>query len=167
MSWSQQNGNLSSKCTFKFHYLLCCWWTFCCSRKLFIMTSLCWTVHPFTGRRGAGLSGPGPSLPALLFHLSLLPAEQKRGAAQRRLLLHSLVCHHRDTRLQVSRDTQAWAVVLLMFVRAAALCSVNGHQHHEQQDILVLTILCNLMKRWDFYMYIIYKADCLKSNLHP
>lgn len=58
-------------------------------------------VHLFTGRRGPGLPGPGPSLPVLLLHLSVLPAEQKRGAAQRRLLLHGLVCHHRDPRLQV------------------------------------------------------------------
>lgn len=78
--------------------------------------SSCRTVHPFTGRRGAGLSGPGPSLPALLFHLPVLPAAQKRGAAQRRLLLHGLVRHHRDARLQVSWDTRGrGGGVLLMF----------------------------------------------------
>lgn len=58
-------------------------------------------VHLLTGRRGAGLPGPGPPLPLLLLHLPVLPAEQKRGAAQRRLLLHGLVRHHRHPRLQV------------------------------------------------------------------
>lgn len=62
-------------------------------------------VHLFTGRCGAGLPGPGPPLPLLLLHLSVLPTEQKRGAAQRRLLLHGLVCHHRDPRLQVGLNS--------------------------------------------------------------
>lgn len=89
----------------KFHYLFCYWRTCCCSHKVSITPPLCWTVHPFTGRCGAGLSGPGPAVPALLFHLPVLPAEQKRGAAQRRLLLHGLVCHYRNACLQVSTNT--------------------------------------------------------------
>lgn len=61
-------------------------------------------VHLLTGRCGAGLPGPGPPLPLLLLHFPVLPTEQRRGAAQRRLLLHGLVCHHRHARLQVGRN---------------------------------------------------------------
>lgn len=75
------------------------------SSEVSITPPLSLPVHPVTGRCGARLSGPGPPVPALLFHLSVLPAEQKWGPAQRWLLLHSLVCHHRNTCLQVSINT--------------------------------------------------------------
>ena len=70
-----------------------------------ITPSLSPPVYPATGRSGARLSGPGPRVPAHLFHLFVLSAEKKWGSAQRRLLLHCLVCHHRNTRLQVSQNT--------------------------------------------------------------
>lgn len=62
----------------------------------------CPSVHPVNRRCGARLSGPGPPVSSLLLHLAVLPAEQKRGAVQRWLLLHGLVCHYCNTCLQVS-----------------------------------------------------------------
>lgn len=87
------------------HYADCYWRESCISDEFSITPSLCSPVHPVTGRCGARLSGPGPAVPVHLFYLFVLPAEQKWGAAQRWLLLHSLVCHHRNTRLQVSVNT--------------------------------------------------------------
>lgn len=68
------------------------------------------TVHSAAQRHGTAVSGPGPPLSPLLLLLALLPAAQERrplalalalAAAQRRLLLHRLVRHHRHARLQV------------------------------------------------------------------
>lgn len=70
------------------------------------------------GRRRAGLPGPGPSLPALLLLLAVLPPAQERGAPGRRLLLHRLVCHHRHTGVQVSGA----GLGLLAVVRAPVGC---------------------------------------------
>lgn len=72
----------------------CCWEKPVTAMKVSITPFFFLPVNPVTGRCGTCLSGSGPPLPALLFHLAVLPAEKKRGPAQRRLLLHSLVCHY-------------------------------------------------------------------------
>lgn len=54
------------------------------------------------GGHRAGLPRPGPSLPALLLLLAVLPTAQERGASGCRLLLHRLVRDHRHAGLQVS-----------------------------------------------------------------
>lgn len=52
------------------------------------------------GGHRAGLPRPGPSLPALLLLLAVLPTAQERGASGCRLLLHRLVRDHRHAGLQ-------------------------------------------------------------------
>lgn len=64
-----------------------------------VLMTLLSAVHRAAGRCGACLSGSGPTFPPLLFHLPVLPAEQKSGRVERRLLLHSLVRHHRNARV--------------------------------------------------------------------
>lgn len=80
-----------------------------------VLSLLFLTVHLAAERRGAAVSGPGPPLPPVLLLLALLPATQRRrlralpfplAAAQRRLLLHRLVRHHRHARLQVRASPQ-------------------------------------------------------------
>lgn len=117
----------------KFHYLFCYWPTCCSSHKVSITPPLCWTVHPFTGRCGAGLSGPGPAVPALLFHLPVLPAEQKRGAAQRRLLLHGLVCHYCNACLQVSTNTGSAARFSSCIINVCCFALRPGRQRHREK----------------------------------
>lgn len=118
------------------HYLYCYWCESCFSYKVSLTPSLCWPVHPFTGRCGACLSGPGPSVPALLFHFSVLPTEKKWGAAQCWLLLHSLVCYHCNACLQVSINTglEGHSPVVLL-VLATLHWQTHRQLYRTRQDI--------------------------------
>ena len=83
-----------------------CWSTLITPARLLL------PVCAAAGRLGLAVPGPGPPLPPLLLLLAVLSPAQERGvvarqpfaqpAAQRRLLLHGLVCHHRHARVQVS-----------------------------------------------------------------
>lgn len=82
-------------------------------------------VHFAAQRRGTVVSGPGPPLPPFLLILALLPATQEwrllalpfaHAAAQRRLLLHRLVRHHRHACLQVRRHTESGHVSTFMIM---------------------------------------------------